>query len=88
MNDKTKCWGDETVLISGYVQRDTPLINDFRGKRAELNIYDDAMGIDIQMEYIVNQSHKDEDGITVIDDFRLTGMSVEVKNNEGKRISR
>lgn len=80
---------------------------DFRGKRAELNVYDDAMDdlvpIDYQgivylnkgdtiptelmdkliqfeksfnMEYMINKSHKDEDGTTVIDDFRIIGMSV------------
>ena len=25
MNNKVTCWGDETVVIDGYVQRDTPL---------------------------------------------------------------
>ena len=43
MSDEMKCWGDETVTIGGYVKRITPLdVSDFRGKRAELNIYEDA----------------------------------------------
>lgn len=44
-----------------------------RGKRAELNVYDDYAGFDCQ--YIVNKSHKEGD-ITVIDDFRITSVSI------------
>ena len=51
-----------------------------RGKRAELNIYDDAAGFDCQ--YIINKSHT-EDDITVIDDCTLIGVSiVEEQNND------
>lgn len=53
---------------------------DFRGKRAELNVYDDCAEFDCQ--YIINQSHKEGD-ITVIDDFKITGVSiVEANNND------
>lgn len=48
---------------------------DFRGKRAKLNVYDDA-NLTFDMEYVINKSHKDQDGVTVIDDFRIMGMSV------------
>lgn len=51
---------------------------DFRGKRAELNIYDDA-NITFDMEYTINASHKDQDGVTVIDDFRIKNVSVDIK---------
>lgn len=58
MSDEMKRWGDETVIISGFVKRITPLdVGDFRGKRAELNVYDDACDIDGQrMAYL----HKDD----------------------------
>ena len=51
---------------------------DFRGKRAELNVFDDYMGSDCS--YVINKSHKDGD-ITVIDDFRITSVSL-VKTEE------
>ena len=58
-----------------------------RGKRAELNVYDDAMEVDMQRVTLtlcysvdkpnmINKCHKDQDGVTVIDDFRVMGMSV------------
>lgn len=55
-------------------------MSDFRGKRAELNLYEDAVDFDCQ--YIINKSHK-EDGITVIDDFTFTGVSIveDLKND-------
>ena len=55
-------------------------MSDFCGKRAELNLYEDAVDFDCQ--YIINKSHK-EDGITVIDDFTFTGVSIveDLKND-------
>ena len=112
--------------------------NDFRGKRAELNIYNDAINDFIipvncsevvylkkpsviakdlmdkliefenseegqrlikkilenylpdecsglhpldfsDMEYTINASHKDQDGVTVIDDFKIKSISVDIK---------
>lgn len=47
--------------------------NDFRGKRAKLNVYDDAMEFDCQ--YVINKSHKEGD-ITVIDDFKITSVNI------------
>lgn len=52
--------------------------NDCRGKRAELNIYDDT-NITFNMEYTINASHKDQDGVTVIDDFKIKSISVDIK---------
>ena len=52
---------------------------DFRGKRAELNVYDDA-NLTFDIEYVINKSHKDQDGITVIDDFRITGVNITEEN--------
>lgn len=51
---------------------------DFRGKRAELNVYDDYSGFDCR--YVINKSHK-EGNITVIDDFTITSVSI-TKGNE------
>ena len=78
-------------------------MGEFRGKRAELNVYDDYLGKvnlsdifdiieplkypkDAPQEYlgfnpsyipegIVTKSHQEGD-ITVIDDFRITGVSI------------
>jgi hypothetical protein len=44
-----------------------------RGKRAELNVYDDYTGFDCQ--YVINKLHK-EGNITVIDDFTITSISI------------
>lgn len=46
-----------------------------RGKRAELNLYEDYAAFDCR--YIINKSHKDGD-VTVIDDFRITSVNMEV----------
>ena len=48
-------------------------MNNCRGKRAELGMYDDAMKFDCK--YIINKSHK-EDDITVIDDCSIISMSI------------
>ena len=51
---------------------------DFRGKRSKLNIYDDA-NITFDMEYTINASHKDQDGVTAIDDFRIRSINIDIK---------
>jgi hypothetical protein len=51
-----------------------PNLTEFpRGKRAELNMFDDYCGFDCQ--YVINKSHQEGD-ITVIDDFRITSVSI------------
>ena len=47
--------------------------NEFRGKRAELNLFEDYAGFDCK--YVINKSHK-EGEITVIDDFSIMDISI------------
>lgn len=47
--------------------------NDFRGKRAELNLFEYYAGFDCK--YVINKSHKEGD-ITVIDDFSIMDISI------------
>ena len=51
-----------------------------RGKRAEIGVYDDANST-FDMEYVINKFHKDQDGIAVIDDFKIASVSI-TKENE------
>ena len=34
---------------------------------------------EFNMEYMINKFHKDQDGVTVIDDFKIMSMNVEVE---------
>ena len=47
-----------------------------RGKRAELNVFDNYAGLRFNPSYIITKSHKEGD-ITVIDEFELTDVSIE-----------
>ena len=38
--------------------------------------FDNSYIKNFDMEYMINKSHKDQDDVTVIDDFRVMGMSV------------
>ncbi len=38
--------------------------------------FDDTYIKEFDMECVINKFHKDQDGVTVIDDFRITGMSI------------
>jgi hypothetical protein len=38
--------------------------------------FDDTYIKEFDMEYMINKCHKNQDGVTVIDDFRVMGMSV------------
>ena len=40
--------------------------------------FDDA-NITFDMEYTINASHKDQGGVTVIDDFRIRSVNVDIK---------
>lgn len=34
------------------------------------------------MEYAINASHKDQDGVAVIDDFRIRSINIDIKESE------
>ncbi len=50
-------------------------MNNFRGKRAELPVYDDCSDLSFEPEGNIIESHIDENGIVIIDKFEITGIS-------------
>lgn len=63
-------------------------IENKRGLRTKLNLYEDYCGDDIKFEPEGNiiESHIDENGIVIVDKFEITGISAYCeRKRKGKR---
>lgn len=56
-----------------------------RGKRAELLVYDDYSGLSFEPEGNIIKSHIDENGIVIIDEFEITGVSAYAKTEREEK---